>query len=63
MPLPKELKKELANCRGYDCECSAYYEGECCCPADWRSRDEVVMDWVRKHPQTREVVIDAYIFD
>ena len=47
--LPDDLLHDLEHCDGYDCTCYAYYDGECGCYADWRSQDEVVMDYVRAY--------------
>ena len=58
--LPKKLQERLDKCNGHWCECGAYGEFECGCFADWRSEDEVVMDWMRGHESTRHSVLDAY---
>lgn len=58
--LPKELLEELSLCNGVECECFAYGECECGCSADWRSSDQVVMDWMREYPDTRHEILDAY---
>lgn len=59
--LPKELLSQLSNCSGVNCECCAYGECECGCEADWRSRDEVVMEWMREYSDTRHEILDAYL--
>jgi len=36
-----ELEEALKHCDGKDCNCYAYYQGECACNADW-TPEEVV---------------------
>jgi hypothetical protein len=36
-----ELEEALKHCDGKDCNCYAYYQGECACDADW-TPEEVV---------------------
>ena len=38
---PVELEEALKHCDGKDCECYAYYQGECSCDVDW-TPEEVV---------------------
>lgn len=59
--LPKKLQERLDKCNGHGCICGAYGECECGCLADWRSEDEVVMDWMRGNESTRHRVLDAYL--
>ena len=59
--LPKKLQERLDKCTGHGCICGAYGECECGCLADWRSEDEVVMDWMRGNEGTRHGVLDAYL--
>lgn len=61
MTLPKKLQQALAHDGGKDCTCYAWAECECACLADWRSDDEVVMDWIRAHPESRDRVLDDYL--
>ena len=40
-PLTEELEESLKHCDGRDCNCWAYYQGECSCGADW-TPEEVI---------------------
>lgn len=59
--LQDELMEQIKHCNGVDCGCEAYGECECACEADWRSPDEVVMQWMREHPSTRYEVLDIFL--
>jgi hypothetical protein len=42
----KTVTEIIDHREGFGCECSAYYEGECCCEkADWTSSEELEMNW------------------
>jgi len=61
MKLPKRLRDKLAKSNGYGCTCHAWNEGECGCLADWRSKDEIMMDWLLGHQDAdANKLLEAY---
>ena len=44
--VPQRLRNALAKSDGKGCQCFALYSGECSCDADWRSMDEILIDWI-----------------
>ena len=60
--VPQRLRNALAKSDGKGCQCFALYSGECSCDADWRSKDEVLIDWIWRHPGCDVAsLIDTYI--
>lgn len=60
--LPAKLVKELSKSDGRGCTCYAWWSGECGCDADWRSKDEILVDWIWRHPGCDVAeLMDAYL--
>lgn len=61
--IPPKLIKALSKSDGRDCRCTAWNEDECAClESDWRSKDEILIDWIWRHPGCNvAALIDSYI--
>lgn len=59
--LPTELRKRLKHNNGVDCRCHAWSDSECGCGANWQTDDEVVMNWLREHPDNRHDILDIFL--
>lgn len=67
---PVKLEEALKHCDGKDCECFAYYQGECTCDADWTPEEVVKLRYQlnNTHPHqwqglTDDEALQIYIND
>jgi len=60
---PVELDEALKHCNGKDCNCYAYYQGECACDADWTPEEVVKLRYQLKntHPHQWQGLTDDEI--
>jgi len=60
---PVELEEALKHCNGKDCDCYAYYEGECACDADWTPEEVIRLRYQLKntHPHQWQGLTDDEI--
>ena len=62
---PVELEETLKHCDGKDCECYAYYQGECSCDVDWTPEEVVKLRYQlnNTHPHQWQGLTDDEIVD
>ena len=60
---PVELDEALKHCNGKDCNCYAYYQGECACDADWTPEEVIRLRYQLKntHPHQWQKLTDDEI--
>ena len=60
--IPPDLRDLLSKSDGAECTCNAWNSDECAClEADWRSKDEILVDWIWRHPECDvSALMDAY---
>jgi hypothetical protein len=60
---PVKLEEALKHCDGKDCECFAYYQGECTCDADWTPEEVVKLRYQlnNTHPHQWQGLTDDEI--
>ena len=51
---PFALAEALEHCDGADCTCYAYYQGECCCGADWTPSEVIKARHILNTTPSRE---------